>query len=136
MTARLQFLTRIFLLRFLVSPPNLHLGEFAHSFLASPDPSWRWWPPLRNLQLTLGSPLNNILRFSWPPLPNSLHFDIILKGLCYQDRSLPSGAIIPAWLCWYSSLSGCSLIGMDASKDNSKTAIAAVLYHILMLLLA
>ena len=60
---------------------------------------------------------------------NSLHFDTILEGLSFQDPSLPNCAIIPALFCWYSSLSDCSLIGMDASKDNSKTAIAAVLYH-------
>ena len=66
----------------------------------------------------------------FPPPLNSLHFDTILEGLSFQDPSLLSCAVIPAWLYWYSSLSSCFIIGTDASKDNSKTAIAAVLSHI------
>ena len=31
------------------------------------------------------------------------------QRLEFQDPSLPSCAIIPAWICWCSSLSGCSL---------------------------
>ena len=89
-TSRLEFLTRIFLTRLLASPPNLPMGELAHSLLVSPDPSWMWWPPFKNIQVTLAGPLNTILRFFWPPPPTSLHFDVILKGLSFQDPSLPN----------------------------------------------
>ena len=71
-------------------------------------------------------PLITFSAFRGPPLPNSLNFDIILKGLYFQDPSLPSSAIVPAWLCWYSSLSGCFLKRMFL---KIKTAIAAALYH-------
>ena len=125
-TSRLSFLTKRFLLRLLASPPGLRLADIVRTNLQTPDPTWKWHAPLQELAATIGAPLTNIIRFSWPPPPESLHFAVIRQGLNFQCTDLPSSAVLQEWSLWVSSLSPCAMFATDASRDSVKSSIAAL----------
>ena len=125
-SSRLYLLTKFFILRLLSAPPGLRLGDATRLVIATPNPCWKWWGPLQDLVLTAGCPLSYLTRYSWPPVPGSFKFEVTSSGLGFQDTSLPDAAIAQAWHIWVSSIPPCSLLASDASKDDSKTTIAAL----------